>query len=117
MISNVFRNLFSRPATRPFPASAREPAPDARGSVDFNIESCVFCGACALRCPTEAIEVNRQERTLEFDLFRCVGCACCAEACKHGCVQMRAAYSGPTFQKPEMRFQGVPIVKAEDAER
>lgn len=114
MLQNVLANLLSRPATRTFPSTRREPPADARGTVEFHAEECVYCGACALKCPTEAIDVSRAEKTVVFDLFRCVGCNCCVEACKHGCVQMLAAYHPPVFEKPSMQFQGVPLVKSEE---
>src|SRR5664279_5321709 len=114
MLQNVLRNLFTRPATRNFPQTRREPAPNLRGTVGFNTEACIYCGACALKCPADAIEVNRETRTVTFDLFKCVACACCAEACKKGCVQMLAAYHSPVYSKPEMRFQGAPILTGED---
>lgn len=109
MIQNVLSNLLKRPSTRPFPMKRREPAPDARGTVDFHPEQCIYCGACALKCPTDAIEVTRTEKRLVFDLFRCVGCACCAEACRHGCIQMREAYHPPVYTKPDILFQGAVV--------
>ncbi len=114
MLQNVLRNLFSRPATRLFPKTRREPPSDARGAVVFDSEKCIFCGACSMRCPTGAIEVDRQARTVTFDLFRCVACACCAEACRKGCVQMRAAYHAPVYTKPKTHFQGAPVPQEED---
>lgn len=115
MLRRVLENLFSRPATRPFPKLSREPVEGYRGAVEFAQENCVFCGACALRCPANAIEVDRTSKTVKFDLFKCIHCACCAEACKKGCVQLRSAYHPPVYQKPEFEFSGAPVVAAEAA--
>ena len=114
MLQTILGNLFARPATRTFPKTKRELPTDVRGQIDFDTKECVYCGACSLKCPTVAIEVDRGEKTVAFDLFRCVGCNCCVEACKHGCIQMREAYHPPVFEKPSMLFQGIPIIKSEE---
>lgn len=116
MLRQILTNLFSRPATRPFPLKARAPAAGYRGAVEFSPENCIFCGACSLRCPANAITVDRAGKTLTFDLFRCIHCACCQEACKRGCVQLRAMYHPPVYEKPLLEFSGAPLVSAEAAE-
>jgi formate hydrogenlyase subunit 6/NADH:ubiquinone oxidoreductase subunit I len=113
MLHRVLANLFSRPATRPFPRTARQPVDGYRGAVEFHQEACVYCGACALRCPANAIEVDRPSKTLKFDLFKCIQCACCAEACKRGCVQLRSIYHSPVFEKPTIEFSGAPVLSTE----
>jgi formate hydrogenlyase subunit 6/NADH:ubiquinone oxidoreductase subunit I len=114
MILPSLRDLFSRPATRDFPAHRRPVAEGYRGSVVFDKTKCNYCGACALRCPTDAIVVDRQAKTLTFDPFRCVACACCAEACKRGCAQMETAGYLPTYGKAEPYRQSAPAPAAED---
>jgi ech hydrogenase subunit F len=109
MLSSVLANLLSKPATRSFPKTRRHVPDDVRGTVEFDTKECVYCGACSLKCPAEAIDVNRSDRTMSFDLFKCIGCNCCVEACKHGCIQMQAAYHAPVYEKPTMLLQGVPI--------
>jgi ech hydrogenase subunit F len=108
MIKTVIENLFSKPATRVFPIEKREPAPDVRGTVEFSGDNCNYCNACALKCPTNAITVNRAEKTLDFDIFRCITCDCCVEACKKGCVQMRAAHRGPAYERPFYHHEAPP---------
>lgn len=110
MLRRILANLFSRPATRPFPRVSQEPAEGYRGAVEFDQEKCIFCGACALRCPAHAITVDRANKVLTFDLFRCIHCACCAEACKRGCVQLRRAYHPPVYERPSVEFSGAPVL-------
>ena len=110
MIQNILSNLFSKPATRDFPAKSREYAENGRGSVDFDTENCFYCGACAMKCPANAIDVNRPEKRVTFDLYKCVVCGCCAEACKRGCIQMNNQYNHPAYEKSELLFQGAPIL-------
>jgi formate hydrogenlyase subunit 6/NADH:ubiquinone oxidoreductase subunit I len=113
MLRHVMNNLFSRPSTRLEP-QRRASIPGVRGTVAFETADCVYCGACGLRCPAKAIEVDRPSKTISFDLFKCVGCACCVEACKKGCVQMQEAYAHPSYQKPDILFQGAPVLKKEE---
>ena len=110
MLSSVVKNLFSRPATRPFPVRVRQPAVGYRGAVEFEEDVCIYCGACATRCPANAICVDRVAMTLQFDPFKCVQCGACAEACKKGCVQLQLSYHPPVYTKPAVEFQGVPKV-------
>jgi len=107
MIRNVLHNLFHRPATRTFPATVREPVAGYRGAVQFG-EGCNYCGACAARCPANAIQVDRAAQKLTFDLFRCIHCASCAEACKRGCVQLQPTYQKPLYERPPRDGDGLP---------
>jgi len=115
MIKNVLKNLFSPPATRPFPRERRPAAANVRGTVEFTNEGCTYCSACALKCPTDAITVDRTAKTLDFDVFRCIACNCCVEACKKGCVQMSAAYRGPVYDRPLLHHEAAPVVEAIEA--
>lgn len=103
MIINVLANLFSRPATRPLP-TAPEGVPGYRGAVEFNREECNYCGACAVKCPSTAIVVDRSARTMSFDLFRCIQCASCADACRKGCIQLATTAPPALESRPETRL-------------
>ena len=48
----IVRNLFSRPATRRYPYEIRHRSAGARGLIEIDIETCIFCSACgAVRRP------------------------------------------------------------------
>ena len=64
MVARSLRNLVSRPATRRYPTVVRPPFPGARGTLEFDLDSCVLCGLCVRRCPTVALTCNRDERLL-----------------------------------------------------
>ena len=104
MIINVLANLFSRPATRPFPAPSSEGVPGYRGAVEFQREQCNYCGACAIKCPSAAIVVDRSAKSMSFDLFRCIQCASCAESCRKGCIQITTTAPSPLDSRPEPRL-------------
>lgn len=114
MVATVLSNLASRPATRLHPYRRREVFERARGRIIFDISQCVFCGACALRCPAAAIRVNRAERELVFQPFRCIICAACVEGCRRGCAQMIPQYHSPAYTKPEEYYRAPIEVKAEN---
>ena len=113
MLQNVLANLFSRPATRKYPFQAREPFPEARGRIGFDISKCAFCGACAKRCPAAAIEVQRAEKELKFEPFRCIICEACVEVCPRKCIDSAAQYRAPVYQKPHETYKAVVEGKAE----
>ena len=78
MATTAIKNFFSRPATRIEPS----PLPErARGRLAFDVESCVFCGLCARRCPSVAIEVVKAEKRVSIQHLSCVLCGVCVEAC------------------------------------
>ncbi len=84
MARRSLRNLVSRPATRRYPTVVRPPFPGARGTLEFDLDSCVLCGLCVRRCPTVALTCNRDERLFAIEQLRCIACGVCVDACnKH----------------------------------
>ncbi|MCS6831362.1 MAG: 4Fe-4S dicluster domain-containing protein [Armatimonadota bacterium] len=114
MLPTVLGNLVSKPATRPHPYRRREAFARARGRIIFDVKQCVFCGACALRCPASAIRVDRNERELVFEPFRCIICGVCVETCRRGCAQMIPHYHSPAYTKPEEYYRAPVEVKEEN---
>ena len=47
----------------------------------WKVDACNFCGLCATLCPTEAINVDKQNRILEFAEEKCINCGKCAKGC------------------------------------
>jgi ech hydrogenase subunit F len=99
MLGNVLKNLFSRPSTRKYPYEKREPFEAARGHIAFLPEKCIYCGACARRCPAVAITVKRAEKELLFDPYRCVICEACAEVCPKQAIEVIAGHRTPAYRK------------------
>jgi formate hydrogenlyase subunit 6/NADH:ubiquinone oxidoreductase subunit I len=44
-------------------------------------DTCVFCGICAKKCPSEAITVDRTEKKWEVDDEKCTRCGLCVDGC------------------------------------
>ncbi|MDR3363591.1 MAG: 4Fe-4S binding protein [Clostridiales Family XIII bacterium] len=104
----VLRSLFKRPATLMYPTVPREWKELTRGRIEIDIDSCIFCGICARKCPTDAIAVDRNAKSWSIARMGCVQCSCCVEACPKSCLLNKAGYTSPdtekvvdTFVKPE----------------
>ncbi len=114
----VLKSLFKKPATLMYPAVPRQWQERTRGQISIDEESCIVCGICARKCPTNAITVDRKKRTWEIQRMQCIQCGCCVEVCPKTCLTMENQYTEPgpekvidTFEIPEQKK-----AKAEKAE-
>ncbi len=132
MARRSLRNLFGRPATRRYPAEIRPRFPGARGTIEFDVETCVFCNLCARRCPAAAISCSREERYFAIEQLRCIACGVCVEVCNKHSLSMSveprtvlAAVGGSggrrpgleEWRKPELAPAGVTGAGAAAAEK
>jgi len=109
LILTVLKNLFSRPVTRRYPAEAiREPCPDYRGAIVFDVNKCVLCNACARVCPALAITIKRTERQIIFDSLRCIYCRRCLESCPKDAISQDVHYAKPRTGRHNMAMN-VPV--------
>lgn len=102
------RNLFSKPATRPYPQQPREYPARTRGHIENDMDVCILCGLCSKKCPTGAITVDRTGKTWSISRFSCIQCGYCVESCPKKCLSMKQTYTQPgdekttdVFTKPE----------------
>ena len=107
MSRTIARNLFSRPATRLYPTREKVPhrAARSRGRIEIDIEVCIFCGACAKRCPTDAIIVLKPGKEWNIDRLRCCTCNACVEVCPKKCLGMANGYTPPTVTRDRDIFR------------
>jgi ech hydrogenase subunit F len=107
MARTVVGNLLSRPATRRYPRPVREPhvGPGSRGRIEIDIMACIFCGACAKRCPTQALVVARPAKEWSIDRLRCCTCNACVEVCPKKCLTMAPHPSAPVAAKDRDAFR------------
>ncbi len=113
MTRTVIGNLFSRPATRLYPTRQKQPhtTPRSRGRIEIDIDVCIFCSACAKRCPTDAIVVSKPEKEWSIDRLRCCTCNACVEVCPKRCLSMANRTTPPTVTKDKDIFRPTPIRK------
>ncbi|MBQ9016356.1 MAG: 4Fe-4S binding protein [Firmicutes bacterium] len=91
------------------PAAAAAAAP-AEGGLQCDVDSCVFCGACAEACPVSAIEVGDDSWAVDKDT--CIECGACIDQCPAGCLSM--AEAAPA-EAPAAEAAPAEAAKAEEA--
>ncbi len=106
MLPTVLRNLFGGPATRMYPVTTRVPFENARGQIAFNDDKCMLCGTCALKCPADAISIDKEKKTLSFHPARCIVCEVCVIACPTDAINMAPKWRTPFYQKPLEDHEG-----------
>lgn len=95
----LIRNLTAGPATRLFPAVPLTAVPGVRGDLRLLVERCTFCRACAVRCPAQALEVDKPGQTWTLDPFRCIYCHYCVEVCPYHALTMDPLGPSPAGAK------------------
>jgi len=92
-----------------YPAKPGKQFPKTKGHVTNDIDKCIFCGSCQRICPTQAIYVNKNDRTWEIDRMRCCTCNGCVETCPVKCLSMNPKYPAPmTTRKKDILNQRSP---------
>lgn len=90
----IFKNLFSKPATR---VAGREAFDGARGHLVIEESKCIYCGICAKKCPALAIKVDRKpNQNWTLDPFKCIICSACVEACPKKCLHLDKNFRSPS---------------------
>lgn len=107
----ILRNLAAPAATRRYPAAVREPFAGVRGEIVNDIAACVFCGRCALQCPSQCLTVDKEAGVWTCDPFACVFCGLCVDICPAKSLLQRAACCAPCRERRTIRLQGTPRKK------
>ncbi len=111
MARRSLRNVVGRPATRRYPTEQRPRFSGARGTLELNLWSCVFCGLCVRRCPAAALECSREEQWFAVDQLRCISCGVCVDVCNKDSLSLTvtpprifaATEAGPVAPRPGRR--------------
>jgi len=99
MTTTVLKNLLTKFATRLYPFATRETFKDVKGELKIEMDKCILCGICQMRCPSQCIVVSKQEKTWQVDPFACVYCGICVEACPVKCLFQERLYRAPLAEK------------------
>ncbi|MBP7176030.1 MAG: 4Fe-4S binding protein [Thermoclostridium sp.] len=51
------------------------------GTLTWEEENCVHCGACTSVCPPRALTIDAPDYTLAYDKEKCLICGLCVKAC------------------------------------
>ena len=65
----------------------------------FRPRQATYCTACAKKCPTDAILVNRVKKTWAIDRLRCISCGYCIEFCTKGWLKLSESHGKPAVTR------------------
>ncbi|RLE60606.1 MAG: hypothetical protein DRJ35_02790 [Thermoprotei archaeon] len=94
ILGEALKRIGSNPLTERYP-KVKLPAPNGfRGRIVINEEKCAGCGACAMICPSKAIELSIDDDYIVVRVFqgRCILCGECVEACPFGAISFLEEY-------------------------
>jgi len=95
----ILRSLFHKPATLMYPVIQREWQELTRGHIENQIDDCIFCGICQKKCPTDAIAVDKSNKTWTIQRMQCIQCSSCVDNCPKHCLSNENTYTAPQTVK------------------
>ena len=96
----------SAPPTTRYPFAPRQAIAGSRGQLVFAMDHCVYCTACAKKCPTGALKVERAQKQFVLDRLRCISCGCCVEICPKDSLSLSTDHGFPTTTKDIETYRG-----------
>jgi ferredoxin len=114
MVPRLLTQLFKKPPTNLFPAKhlppsvtdflkavgegkaqlvAPVPAPTRfKGKLAYDRTKCTGCAMCAKVCPSNIIEVHKEQKYITVFVGHCIQCEQCCEACPTNCLSMSSDF-------------------------
>jgi len=97
-------------ATYEYPFAPYKVSEYFRGKPVYDYDKCIGCTACAVACPSNAINVkmNSEKTKLvwEFDCARCIFCGRCDEVCPTNAVMQSQQYEvAVKFNKDALKIR------------
>ena len=111
--STILHNLVSKPKTR---RTEKEYPAGTRGHVENDMDVCVLCGLCSIKCPTHASTVDKVDKTWSIRPMSCIQCRCCVDNCPKKCLSMGLRFQEPGSEKVTRTFkQSEKAIAAQEA--
>ena len=111
--NTILHNLVSKPKTRKV---EKEYPAGTRGHVENDMDLCVLCGLCSIKCPTHAITVDKAEKTWSIRPMSCIQCRCCVDNCPKKSLSMGLRFQEPGEEKVTKTFkQSEKAIAAQEA--
>lgn len=108
MTKTIFANLMSKYATRLHPFEQRILPEGYRGRFKFAIDKCILCRQCAIKCPTQVIDIDAEKGIWHREVMGCLYCGVCADVCPTGCITMTNVYRPPITEPAFLTFHVKP---------
>ncbi len=113
MTKTVLKSFFRPSYTVKYP-KVKKPFSDIyRGKIINNIEKCTLCRLCAIKCPTQALRVDKPALEWELNTLSCITCNYCVEVCPRKCLSMINTYSVSVTSRADSIFLMVQQPSAE----
>ncbi len=100
--NTILHNLVSKPKTR---RAEKEYPVGTRGHVENDMDLCVLCGLCSIKCPTHAIIVDKAAKTWSISPMSCIQCRCCVDNCPKKSLSMGLRFQEPGEEKITKTFK------------
>lgn len=100
--NTILHNLVSKPKTR---RAEKEYPVGTRGHVENDMDLCVLCGLCSIKCPTHAITVDKAAKTWSIMPMSCIQCRCCVDNCPKKSLSMGLRFQEPGEEKITKTFK------------
>jgi len=96
----------TKPPTTRYPFEPRRALAGSRGQLVFTRDNCVYCTACAKKCPTGALKVERAQKKWMVDRLRCISCGYCVEVCPKDSLTLSTGHGVPATTKDIEVYKG-----------
>jgi hydrogenase-4 component H len=106
MFKTIKEILRTGVATTKYPAAPLHQYDHYRGKPEHDLADCIACGACAIACPPNAIQMvldlNAGTTTWSINFGRCIFCGRCEEVCPTKAIKLTKEFELAVFDKNDL---------------